>query len=90
MKREEFFALAVNPAYANRLDKAEKALKAVQQADKIAALKLLDPITIPALPANISTVLSGTVPNIDAVVRDRLADHFRLFKLGKQGETWVN
>ncbi|MFN3990403.1 MAG: AAA family ATPase [Erythrobacter sp.] len=90
ISREAFFALAANPAYADRLDKAEKALKAVQQADKIAALKQLDIITAPELPANMTTVLSATVPDIDAAARDKLADHFRQFKLGKQGEAWVN
>lgn len=90
ISRMDFFALAANPAYADRLDKAEKALKAVQQADKITALKQLDTITAPALPANISAVLGATVPDIDAAARDRLADHFRQFKLGKQGEAWVN
>jgi wobble nucleotide-excising tRNase len=41
ISREAFFALVANPAFADRLDRAEKALKAVQQADKIAALKEL-------------------------------------------------
>lgn len=90
ISRMGFFALAANPAYADRLDKAEKALKAVQQAEKIAALKQLDTITAPALPADTATVLSATVPDIDAAARERLADHFRHFKLGKQGEAWVN
>ena len=90
IKREEFFALAANPAYALRLDKAEKALKAVQQADKIAALKQLEKIAMPALPADMSTVLNATVADIDAAARDQLADHFRRFKLGKQGEAWLN
>jgi wobble nucleotide-excising tRNase len=90
ISREAFFALSANPAYADRLDKAEKTLKAVQQADKIAALKQLDTITAPALPAGMATVLSATVPDIDAAARDKLADHFRRFKLGRQGEAWVN
>lgn len=90
ISREAFFALASNPAYADRLDKAEKALKAVQQADKIAALKQLDTIDAPTLPPDMAPVLSATVPDIDAAARDKLADHFRQFKLGKQGEAWVN
>lgn len=90
LSREAFFALAANPAYADRLDKAEKALKAVQQADKIATLKHLDTINAPSLPADMAAVLTATVKEIDAAARDRLADHFRHFKLGKQGEAWVN
>lgn len=90
ISREAFFALAANPASIDRLTKAEKALKSVQQADKIAALKQLDRITAPELPANLNAVLGARVPDIDAAARDRLADHFRQFKLGKQGEAWIN
>lgn len=91
MTREAFFALAANPsADADRLDKAEKSLKAVQQADKIALLKPLETISAPALPADFGAVLSTTVPDIDAAARERLAEHFRVFKLGKQGEAWIN
>lgn len=90
ISRMDFFALAANAVYADRLENAEKALKAVQQADKIAALKTLDTIAAPTLPPTISLVLSATVPDIDAAARDRLAEHFRRFKLGKQGEAWVN
>lgn len=90
ISRLDFFALAANPANADRLEKAEKALKAVQQADKIATLTQLDTITLPALPTDLTTVLSATVPDIDAAARGRLADHFWHFRLGKQGEGWVN
>ncbi len=90
ISREAFFALAANPEYADRLDKAEKALKAVQQADKIGKLKQLHAISAPELPEDMPTVLSATVPDIDAAARDKLAAHFRNFKLGKQGEAWVN
>lgn len=90
MNRVDFFALAANPVHADRLDKAEKALKAVQQADKIANLTQLDTINVPSMPANMETVLSATVPDIDKAARDRLAQHFQHFKLNKQGEAWVN
>lgn len=90
ISQEAFFALAASPAHADRLDKAEKALKAVQQADKIAALKQLDTVTVPELPARMAAVLSATIPDIDAAARDKLADHFRDFKLGKHSEAWIN
>lgn len=90
MNREEFFALSANLAFADRLDKAEKALKAVQQADKVALLKALENITVPELPIGMDVVLAATVPDIDAAARERLAGHFRHFKLGKQGEAWIN
>jgi wobble nucleotide-excising tRNase len=90
ISREAFFALEANPAYADRLDKAEKALRAVQQVDKVAALKQLETIGMPALPSDFKAVLKATLPDIDAAARLRLAEHFRLFKLGKHGEAWVN
>ena len=90
MSREEFFALAPNPAYVERLDKAEKTLKAVQQADKVALLKPLNRVNSPTLPNNLNSVLGATVADIDTTARERLADHFRRFKLGKLGEAWVN
>jgi wobble nucleotide-excising tRNase len=90
MSREGFFALAANPSNADRLDNAKRALRAVQEADKIATLKLLETITIPELPSDTASVLKATVQDIETVTRDRLASHFRLFKLGKQGEAWVN
>jgi wobble nucleotide-excising tRNase len=89
ISREAFFALAPNSAYADRLDRAEKSLKAVQEVDKIAALKQLNSVTVPAMPADMASVLRATVPDINAAARDRLAAHFRHFTLGKQGEGWV-
>lgn len=90
MSREEFFALSANPAYADRLDKAEKALKAVQQADKVALLQKLDNIARPELPSTLDLVLAATVPDIATGARERLAEHFRRYKLGKQGEAWIH
>jgi wobble nucleotide-excising tRNase len=90
LKQDEFFALAPNPDYAKRLDAAERALKVVQQADKIAALKLLDELTLPLLPSDIAAVLVGTVTDIDSSARDRLLAHFKRFGFDKKGEAWVN
>lgn len=87
---EEFFALGENPAYQQRLEKAEKELRAVREADKIAALKVLEKVEAPALPENLETVLSATVPDIDTAARDKLAVHFKHFGLGKRGEAWVD
>ena len=90
MTREEFFALGPNPAYAQRLEKAEKELRAVREADKIAALKGLEKVEAPALPQKLETVLSATVPDINTAARDKLAEHFKHFGLGKRGEPWVD
>jgi wobble nucleotide-excising tRNase len=90
MKLEEFFALGPNPDYAKRLDDSERALKAVQQADKIAALKSPEEITMPALPADTAAALASTIADIDASARDRLLEHFKRFKLDKKAEEWIS
>jgi wobble nucleotide-excising tRNase len=88
--KEEFFALGVNPDYAKQLDATERALKAVQQADKIAALKALETLTMPELPAGLPAVLASTVADIDASARGRLLDHFKRFGFDKKGEAWIS
>jgi wobble nucleotide-excising tRNase len=90
MSKEEFFALGPNPDYAKRLDATERALKAVQQADKIAALKALEALAMPELPVGLSAVLAGTVADIDVSARGRLLEHFKRFGFDKKGEAWLS
>lgn len=89
MGLNEFFSLAPNPDYDKRLEDAERAVKAVQQADKIAALKKLEELPIPVLPADMPAVLASTVADIDASARNRLLEHFTRFHLDKRAEEWV-
>src|SRR3546814_14359175 len=58
--------------------------------DKLALLASLDKIALPTLPSDLHKIMATTVPTIDAAARARLAEHFRHFKLGKNGEAWVN
>ncbi|OWK33700.1 AAA family ATPase [Sphingomonas dokdonensis] len=90
MSKEEFFALGPNPDYAKRLDATERALKAVQQADKIAALQALEAVPLPNLPTGFPAVLASTVADIDASARRRLLEHFKHFGLDKTGEAWIS
>ena len=89
MGLDEFFSLAPNPEYGKRLEDAERALKAVQQADKIATLKRLEELPVPSLPIEMSAVLSSTVAEIDASARDRLLEHFARFHLDRKAEEWI-
>lgn len=89
MGQDEFFALGPNAGYQQRLNAAEGNLKSVQQADKIAVLKPLAVLAMPELPADTAAVLQGTVADIDVTARQRLLDHFKRFRLGKQGEAWI-
>ena len=89
MNREEFFALGPNPDYAKRLDAAERSLKAVQQADKIAVLKPVEALKLVTSPANLVEILASTLASIDSSARQRLLDHFKRFGLEKGGEPWI-
>lgn len=89
MGLDEFFALAPNPDYDKRLEDAELAVKAVQQADKIAALKPLEELSVPTLPTEMAHVLASTIADIDATARDRLLEHFNRFHFDKKAEEWI-
>lgn len=86
---DEFFALAPNPDFQKRLEDAERAVKAVQQADRIAALKQPEELPIPSLPGGMAAVLDSTVADIDVSARDRLLEHFARFHLDKKAEEWI-
>ena len=86
---DEFFALSPTPDHAQRLEDAQRAVKAIQQADKIAALKQLEQLVIPSLPAEMATILASTLVDIDANARARLLDHFARFHLDKKAEEWI-
>ena len=90
MGLDEFFALAPNPDYGKRLEDAEQAVTAVQQSDKIAALKLFEILTIAKIPVRMASVLSSTVADIDTSARNRLLEHFSRFHLDKKAEEWVS
>lgn len=89
INREEFLGLSSSAQYNERLDAAERALKAVQNADKIALLKPLEVVAAAGLPTNLASVLASTVEDIDASARRRLLDHFKRFALDKKGEAWI-
>ena len=89
ISREEFFGLSSTVQYDDRLDATERALKAAQNADKIAALKPLETVTAPALPTDLTTVLASTIADIEASARGHLLDHFKRFALDRRGEAWI-
>lgn len=88
--REEFFGLSSSAQYGDRLGAAERALKAAQNADKMAALKSLEVVAVPGLPVKLTAVLASTVADIDTSARGRLLDHFRRFAFDKKGEAWIS
>ncbi len=90
MSKEEFFALGPSPEYAERLDAAERALKAVQQADMVSGIKALEPLAMPTLPPDLSTVLASTVAEIETSARNRLLDHYKRFGFDRNAEAWIS
>jgi wobble nucleotide-excising tRNase len=89
MTREEFLGSAPSADIDDQIDQATKELKAVQEAGRLAKLKLLDTVTVPTLSIDVPVVLAGTVADIQATAREQLAEHFRKHKLGREGEAWV-
>lgn len=89
MTMDEFFALAPDPRLDRRIDEAEKALKSVQQAERVEALKPLEELAAPTVPAEAGAILASTIPEIDKSARQRLVEHFMAFQLGRKGEEWV-
>ena len=89
LSREEFFGLSPHSKYDEHLEIAERALKAAQNADKVATLKPLEVIEARHLPDELSAVLASTLSDIDTAARNRLLAHFKRFQLDKQGEAWL-
>lgn len=89
MSKEEFFAYSPPPDIDDQITQAQKDLKAVQQADRLARLRRLEKINLTELGTATQEVLGRTVPSIEASARERLAVHFTKFKLGKSGEEWI-
>jgi wobble nucleotide-excising tRNase len=89
MTREEFFAYQPAADIDAKVDAAQKELKSVQQADRLAKLSRLSPAPVPALRGDLADVLAATVESVAASAREDLAAHFTKFHLGKDGESWV-
>lgn len=89
MTREEFLGFAPGPALDEQIEQAQKDLKAVQQSARLSTLRLFQHITAPTLSIDVRAILASTVDDIQATARDRLAEHFKLHKLGREGEQWV-
>lgn len=86
---DEFFALAPSATIDADLEQAQKDLRAVRQADRLARLRRLQALSVPSAATDHREILRSTVADIETVSRDRLAAHFRSFSLGREGEAWV-
>ena len=89
MTQEEFFAYQPPADIDVKLDAAQKELKGVQQADRLAKLSRLAPLAIPGAREDLANVLTLTVESVASSARQELAAHFTKFHLGKDGEGWV-
>ena len=89
MPLDEFLALSPNLENAARLEAAERSVRAVKEADKVAALKPLEAISVSALPEKMSEVLVSTAEAVDASARQRLLEHFARFNFQGTAEAWI-
>ena len=89
MTREEFLGHVPTAAIDDQLEQARKELKSVQQASRVANLKLLQSVTVPTLSIDVRSTLGRTVADIQVTARDQLAAHFKKHQLGRDGEAWV-
>jgi wobble nucleotide-excising tRNase len=87
--REEFFASMPSANIDAQIVQAQKDLKSIQQADRLSRLKGFGMMVIPALTVDVEGTLSLTLQSIEETARARLAEHFKRFELGKQGEGWI-
>lgn len=86
---EEFFASLPSVDIDDQILEAQKALKGIQQAERLSRLKKLETLQPPRLDAGVELVLETTLQDIEASARSQLAAHFTRFRLGRQGEAWV-
>ncbi|WP_427023300.1 AAA family ATPase [Aureimonas ureilytica] len=86
---EEFVALNSDHELDTRIADAERVLRSVQQAKRVASLRLLDRLEVPLAPDGLRAMLAATVADVDTSARERLVGHFRRFGLGVQGAEWA-
>ena len=87
--RDEFFASMPPADIDEQIAQAQRNLKAVQQADRLTKLKGLTALAIPEITLDVEGILERTLQSIEEASRARLAEHFKKFELGRQGEGWV-
>lgn len=87
--RMEFFASLPSADIETRISEARMTLNAIRQFSRLQALQPLRNVTISALPDGIEAILVQTLQGIETSARSKLAEHFKKFKLGSQGEGWV-
>jgi wobble nucleotide-excising tRNase len=89
MTLDEFLGHSAPSSIDDQIEVGRKQLNTVLQAGRMATLRLLEPVAVPALAVNVSSILAATVPDIQTTTRQQLAIHFRKHKLGREGEEWV-
>ncbi|WP_192845795.1 AAA family ATPase [Aureimonas sp. AU22] len=89
MPLADFVAYAADGELDERIAAAERSLRSARQAERVSKLAELAPLPLPTVPAAVASVLGATVAEVDTSARERLAEHFRRFGLGKAGGEWV-
>jgi wobble nucleotide-excising tRNase len=85
-----FLALVEDPAVDEKIASTEKELDAVKQADEISKKPKLSTLTVPALPASFSELLTKTVDGIADDAEQRVAAQIAAHGMLARGQTWLS
>jgi wobble nucleotide-excising tRNase len=89
MKLEEFLKLSADPDIDTRIAEQAKTLEAVRQSEQLKARAALAEISLPTLPASLSTTLARTVEDIAEDTELRVAAHLAAHRMTDHGEAWL-
>ncbi|RUW99337.1 MAG: hypothetical protein EOS71_21980 [Mesorhizobium sp.] len=85
----EFFALSKNDNIDHQVANTERELKSLQDAERLARLRNVEALPIPATMQDLNELLNRTVTDIETNARAQMSAHFSKFHLGRQGEGWI-
>jgi len=89
MKIADFIALPVEPDVDAKIVAQSKTIEAVKAAAVLKARAGLSLIALPALPADLDSVLGKTLKGIAEDAQKKIAAHIKRHRMGEDGESWL-
>lgn len=87
---DKYISLPVDPEIENKIEEANAALRAAQQAGEIAKRIAPSRVDIPILSAMFDEVIGQTLETISAEAARNVQDHLARHKMHEHGETWLS